>query len=148
MPITLNYETPNTGATAEYHVANIVQLSKDTGITLATVCSYVSKSARDTGKYAMYQQQIQIDGMPDTTDDPFEWAEAQLIQAKPTDGTAVPRPNRYTFAGGELVDIATGDEAAVTIAGSSGGASAPTDDAATGDDAATATDPAADETAA
>lgn len=102
MPIQLDYTVPSTGASASYHVANVVTLSKDGEYGLVTVASYVSKDAKDAGKQAMYQQQIQVMELP--TGDPWAFYEAALVEAKPTDGSAEPFPVRYTFAGGAIVD--------------------------------------------
>lgn len=109
MPIQLDYVVPSTGAAASYHVANVVMLSKDGDYGLVTVASYVSKAAKDSGKQAMYQQQIQVTGLPEG--DPWDFYESALVQAKPTDGSADAFPVRYTFAGGTLVDTTTGDTA-------------------------------------
>lgn len=102
MPIQLDYTVPSTGASATYHVANVVTLSKDGDYGLVTVASYVSKEAKDAGKQAMYQQQIQVNSLP--VGDPWTFYEAAIVEAKPTDGSADPFPIRYTFAGGAIVD--------------------------------------------
>jgi hypothetical protein len=102
MPIQLDYVTPATGAQASYHAVNVVTLNYDGAFTMATVASYVSKDAKDTGKQAMYQQQVQINGLP--TGDPRAFCESALVELKPTDGSADPFPIRYTFAGGAIVD--------------------------------------------
>jgi hypothetical protein len=103
MPIQLDYTVPSTGALSSYHAVNVVTLSYDgSEFTMATVASYVSKDAKDAGRQALYQQQIQIDGLP--TGDPRAFCEAALIAAKPTDGSADAFPIRYTFAGGTIVD--------------------------------------------
>lgn len=102
MAIQFDYMTPNTGAQASYHVAAVAAVDFDGGFVMVTVSSYVSKDAKDAGRMAMYQQQIQIMGAP--TGDLRAFCESELVAAKPTDGTAVPSPIRYTFAGGAIVD--------------------------------------------
>jgi hypothetical protein len=102
MPIQLNYVTPATGAQATYHVIAVASLDYVGNFVMATVSSYVSKEAKDAGRMPLYQQQIQLFGLPD--EDPRPFCEAALVEDKPTDGTAVPSPIRYTFAGGALVD--------------------------------------------
>jgi hypothetical protein len=72
-------------------------------ITTATVSSYLSKDARDAGKFPMYAQQIQIAGLPDKGIDARDFAESSLAAAAPPDGGALPSQNRYVFAGAETV---------------------------------------------
>lgn len=103
MSIQLDYTVPSTGALSSYHTVNVVTLNYDGAqSTMATVASYVSKDTRASGKQAMYQQQIQLDGLPDA--DPRAFCEAALVAAKPTGGSADAFPIRYTFAGGTIVD--------------------------------------------
>lgn len=103
MPIQLDYVVPSTGAQASYHTVAAVMLSYDgLQFTTATVASYVSKDAKNDGKQALYQQQIQVNGIPEA--DPRAFCESALIEAKPTDGSADAFPVRYTFAGGTIVN--------------------------------------------
>lgn len=103
MPLQLNYTTPATGAVASYHVVQQVGLDYVSNITNATVASYLDKNAKDSGKFPMYTQQIQIDGLPDAGADARVFAESSLSGAAPTDGGALPNMNRYVFAGAEIV---------------------------------------------
>lgn len=102
MPLQLDYLTPSTGATANYHVVQQVGLDYVSALTNVTVASYLSKGAKDSGKFPMYAQQIQIVGLPDKGVDAREFAELSLAAAAPTDGSAVGNPNRYVFAGAEI----------------------------------------------
>jgi len=103
MPFTLNYITPSTGAPASFHIAQNVSLDSVAQQTSVTVASYYSQADQASGKFAMFQQQIAIAGLPPTGQDAFEFSEAQLIAPEPTDGTASTATNRYVFAGGALV---------------------------------------------
>jgi len=104
MPIKLNYTTPNTGAPATYHVVQQIMLDFVSSITNATVASFLSKEARDAGKSPMYAQQVPVDNLPAAGQDPLEYVEGRLIEPLP-DGTVVaPYANRYSFAGGEIVE--------------------------------------------
>lgn len=105
MPLQQDYDTPSTGAVASYHVVQQVSLDYVSNLVGATVASYLSKDARDAGKFAMYTQQIQFQGLPEAGTDALAYAEAQLSAAAPTDGSVVPGfPNRYAFAGATIVE--------------------------------------------
>lgn len=102
MPLQLDYLTPSTGATANYHVVQQVGLDYVSKLTNVTVASYLTKEAKDAGKFSMYAQQIQIVGLPDKGVDPLDFAESSLAAAQ-TDGAASGNPYRYAFAGAEIV---------------------------------------------
>lgn len=104
MPLQKDYVTPSTGAVASYHVVQQVSLDRVSTITGATVASYLSKDAKDTGKFPMYTQQIQITTLPPSGQDPFVYAEQQLIIDIPAG--APPSANRYAFSGAAIVDDA------------------------------------------
>ncbi|MFD1556045.1 hypothetical protein ACFSHT_10470 [Paraburkholderia silviterrae] len=104
MPLQLNFTTPSTGAVASYHVVQQVGLDYVSSLTNATVASYLDSSAKGAGKFPMYTQQIQIDGLPDAGADARSFAESSLIVAALADGSASVGTNRYVFAGAELVD--------------------------------------------
>lgn len=99
MPFSFDYIVPTTGATATYHEVTQINLDKASTSTVATVASYVNADTRTAGKLPLYTQQIQVAGLPDSSD-PFAWAESELVEQAPVpvpDGTVF---NRYTFAGG------------------------------------------------
>ncbi|WOD19851.1 hypothetical protein [Paraburkholderia kirstenboschensis] len=73
-------------------------------IATATVSSYLSKDAKDAGKFAMYAQQIQISGLPDKGVDARDFAESSLASAAPTDGGGFASASRYAFAGAEIIE--------------------------------------------
>jgi len=102
MPLQKDYVAPSTGATASYHVVQQVSLDYVSTMTNATVSSYLSKDAVDTGKFAMYTQQIMLAGLPPDGQNALDYAEAQLVAAPPEDASA-PSVNRYVFAGGAIV---------------------------------------------
>lgn len=104
MSLQFSYTTPATGAVADYHVITSISLDYVSSNTNVQVSSFVSKDAYTAGKFAVYNQQIQITGLPVTTADPLATVEADLIEAAPTDGTASTSPNRYLFAGATIVD--------------------------------------------
>jgi hypothetical protein len=104
MPIAVNYVTPNTGAAATYHVVKVVTLDRDSTITNSTVASYLSKDAKDAGKFPMYTQQIPVDGLPATGQDVWAYAEGRIVEPMPDGFTVVPYANRYAFAGGTIVE--------------------------------------------
>ncbi|MFM0218291.1 hypothetical protein [Paraburkholderia caledonica] len=104
MPLKINYVTPSTGAQAGYHVVTNVGIDYAMEITTATVSSYLSKDAKDAGKFAMYAQQIQIAGLPDKGTDARDFAESSLAIAAPTDVSGFTSPSRYSFAGAEIVE--------------------------------------------
>ncbi|CAD6536487.1 hypothetical protein LMG27952_03156 [Paraburkholderia hiiakae] len=105
MPLQQDYDTPSTGAVASYHVVQQVSIDYVSNLVGATVASYLSKDARDAGKFAMYTQQIQLQGLPEAGTDALAYAEAQLSAVVPTDGSVVPGfPNRYAFAGATVVE--------------------------------------------
>jgi hypothetical protein len=103
MPLKLSYVTPNTGAPASYHVVQQVGLDYVSSLTSATVASYLDGDAKDAGKFPMYTQQIQIAGLPDAGADAKAFAESSLAGPVPQDGTGLSNPNRYVFAGAEIV---------------------------------------------
>ncbi|PQV50959.1 hypothetical protein [Paraburkholderia sp. BL21I4N1] len=103
MPFRINYVTPSTGASAGYHVVQQVALDYVSGLTNATVASYLDSAAKDAGRFAMYTQQIHISELPGAGVDAREFAESSLVAAAPTDGSASSYPNRYVFAGAEIV---------------------------------------------
>ncbi|WP_438396501.1 hypothetical protein [Caballeronia sp. DA-9] len=104
MPIAANYETPSTGASATYHVVQQITLDFVSSITNSTVASFLSKEAKDAGKFPMYTQQIPVEGLPAAGQDPLTYAEGRIVEPMP-DGTVVaPYANRYAFAGGEIVE--------------------------------------------
>ncbi|MFM0595319.1 hypothetical protein [Paraburkholderia dilworthii] len=102
MPLQFEYVTPSTGAKATYHVVQQVGLDYVSTLTSVTIASYLSKEARDAGKYSMYAQQIQIGALPDSGIDARDFAESSLAAAAPTDGSASVNPGRYVFAGAEI----------------------------------------------
>ncbi|MBW0450831.1 hypothetical protein [Paraburkholderia phenoliruptrix] len=103
MPLQKDYETPSTGALASYHVVQQVSLDYVSTLTGVTVASYLSKEAKDAGRFPMYAQQIQIAGLPEAGADAREFAEAQLVAAIPADATAQ-TANRYAFSGAQVVE--------------------------------------------
>ncbi|MGY6256530.1 hypothetical protein ACXIVK_23970 [Paraburkholderia caledonica] len=104
MPLQINYATPATGAEAGYHVVASVALDYEMKMTTATVSSFLSKDARDAGKFAMYAQQIQISGLPDKGIDAHDFAESSLVATAPTDASGFASANRYAFAGAQIVE--------------------------------------------
>lgn len=105
MAIQLQYVTPASGALASYHVVQTVQIDYVGSNTITQVASYVDANAYKAGKVPVYIQSISLGGIPDTTQDPLVTVQSMLTQAAPTDGPAASAPNRYTFAGGTLVDM-------------------------------------------
>lgn len=103
MSIQFSYTTPSTGAVANYHVVKQIGLDYESKNTNVQVASYVSSDAYTAGKFPVFTQNIQIDGLPVTTADPWATVQNDLIAAAPTDGTASTSPNRYLFAGATLV---------------------------------------------
>jgi hypothetical protein len=104
MPIAVNYVTPNTGAAATYHVVQQIALDYVSSITNSTVASYLSKDAKDAGKFPMYTQQIPVDGLPAAEQDARTYAEGLLVEVMPEDTVAPPYANRHAFAGGTVVE--------------------------------------------
>ncbi|CAN7615092.1 hypothetical protein LJR034_004711 [Caballeronia sp. LjRoot34] len=104
MPIAVNYVTPNTGAAATYHVVQQITLDYVSSITNSTVSSYLSKDAKDAGKFPMYTQQIPVDGLPAAAQDARAYAEGRIVESTPDGTTVVPYANRYAFAGGTIVE--------------------------------------------
>lgn len=102
MPLQKDYVTPATGAIASYHVAQQVSLDYESTLTNVTVASYLTKEAKDAGKFPMYAQQIQIVGLPDKGVDARDFAESSLVAAAPVDGSNVGNTSRYVFAGAEI----------------------------------------------
>ncbi|AOK00342.1 hypothetical protein [Burkholderia vietnamiensis] len=103
MPIEFSYAVPSTGAPTEYHVLQQIGLDYVSHKTNVTVASFVSKDMFDAGKQPVYQQVIQIDGLPAYGSDPKDYVEADLIAPAPTDGSMSTSPNRYLFAGATIV---------------------------------------------
>lgn len=103
MSLQLNYVTPSTGATGTYHVVQQVGLDYVSSLTNVTIASYLDSAAKDAGKFPMYTQQIQIQGLSPSGADPLAYAESSLSAAAPTDGSASTYPNRYVFAGAQIV---------------------------------------------
>jgi hypothetical protein len=104
MPLSLSYATPSTGAIAEYHVVTSINLDLENSKTTASVTSFVNKAARIGSKSAMFQQQIQIDGLPADGQIVKDFAEAALVVVPPAGTPPVPFPNQFDFAGAEIVD--------------------------------------------
>ncbi len=104
--ILIDFTTPNTGATANAHVIQRVTLDySGTTWTAALIASYLSKEAFSEGLYPLYMQEIKLDGLPPTDQDPRDYVESLLVQAAPDDTANA--GNRWTFAGGTLVDAET-----------------------------------------
>ncbi|WP_153135187.1 hypothetical protein [Paraburkholderia agricolaris] len=104
MPLQKDYLTPATGATASYHVAQLVTLDKVGQNTSAMVSSFLSADMKAAGKVPLYSQQIVVDGLPPDGQDAFAYAEAQLAAAAPADDRTPTYTNRYVFAGAEIVE--------------------------------------------
>jgi hypothetical protein len=102
MPLQKDYETPSTGAVASYHVVQQVGLDYVSLQTNATVASYLTKEARDAGKFSLYTQQISVDGLPTAGADARDFAEQQLVTAAPQ-SSGGPYANHFVFAGAEIV---------------------------------------------
>lgn len=103
MPLNKDYIVPATGATASYHVVQQVSLDYVSTKTNATVASYLTKDARDAGKFTLCMQQVMFDGLPADGQAVLDFAEAQLVVDAPTDGTGASYPGRYIFAGAAIV---------------------------------------------
>ena len=103
MPLQISYATPATGAEAGYHVVTSVALDYEMKMTTATVSSFLSKDAKDAGKFSMYAQQIQISGLPEKGVDARDFAETSLVAAAPTDGSGFASASRYAFSGAQIV---------------------------------------------
>ncbi|MBR8152373.1 hypothetical protein [Burkholderia vietnamiensis] len=103
MPIEFSYEAPSTGAPAEYHVLQQIGLDYVSQKVNITAASYVSKDAFDAGKQPVYQQVIQIDGLPPSGSDVKRFVEDELIVPAPTGGSVTMPTNRYVFAGAAIV---------------------------------------------
>lgn len=103
MPLNMEYMVQSTGATSTYHVVTQISVDFETHRTVATVASYVSKDARDAGKYALFTQPVMFDGEPPADQGLCAFAETQLSATAPTDGTPAAYPNRYVFAGAAIV---------------------------------------------
>ncbi|SAK97856.1 hypothetical protein AWB79_07527 [Caballeronia hypogeia] len=94
---------PSTGALATVHVVAQVQLDYSGSNTLtASVSSFVDEAAYAANKFAMFVQQIPIDGLPADGENPQDYAYARLVEAVP-DGEVTPYANRRVFALGEIV---------------------------------------------
>ncbi|WP_087754115.1 hypothetical protein [Paraburkholderia caledonica] len=104
MPLQIRYATPATGAEAGYHVVTSLALDYEMKISTATVSSFLSKDAKDAGKFAMYAQQIQISDLPDEGVDARDFAETSLAAAPPVDGSGFVSANRFAFAGAQIVE--------------------------------------------
>ncbi|MBK5120877.1 hypothetical protein IQ288_13390 [Burkholderia sp. R-69980] len=104
MSLSKDYEVPSTGASASYHVINQVTADYEAHNTIAVIASYVSKSARESGKYPLYTQTIMFEGEPPDGQNLRAYAQEQLAGDAPTDGDVSPFPNRYAFSGASIVD--------------------------------------------
>lgn len=104
MPLQKDYQTPATGATASYHVAQLVTLDGVGKNTSITVASYLSADMKAAGKSPLYSQQIVVDGLPPDGQNAFVFAEAQLAAAAPSDGSPPTYTNRNVFAGAAIVE--------------------------------------------
>lgn len=104
MPLQKDYVTPSTGATASYHVAQLVTLDAIGASTSVSVYSYLSAAARADGRAPMYTQQIVVNELPGAGQDAFAFAEAKLVEAPPDDATPPVYAGRYLFAGAQIVD--------------------------------------------
>jgi len=104
MPLEIEYVTPSTGAKAGYHVVTQVAIDYEMVATVATVASYLSKDAKDGGKFPMYAQQIAVSGLPDKGVDARDFAETALAAVAPTESSVPTSMNRYALAGAEIVD--------------------------------------------
>jgi hypothetical protein len=103
MAIQFDYTTPSTGAVASYHVVQQIGLDYASNRTHVSIASYVSKEAYSAGKFPVFIQSIDMDGLPAVNSDPLVTVQSALIAAPPTDGTASNTPNRYLFAGASAV---------------------------------------------
>jgi len=99
-----DYVTPSTGATASYHVVQMVTLDAISKNTSAAVYSYLSADAMAAGKAPMYTQQISLGDLPAAGADAFTYADKQLAAALPDDVPSNAPAGRYAFAGAEIVD--------------------------------------------
>lgn len=98
-----DFTAPNTGATANCHVIQRVTLDySGTTWTTALIASYLSQEAFNEGLFPLYMQEIKLDGLPPTDQDPRDYAGSVLVQAAPDD--TANSGNRYTFAGGTIAD--------------------------------------------
>lgn len=102
MAINLSYTTPASGALASYHVISSIQIDYVAQQTNVQVASYVDSTAYQANKIAVYAQGIAIAGVPDPTQDPLVTTQEALTASAPV---TPPASNRYTFAGGSLVDM-------------------------------------------
>ncbi|MFW6855399.1 hypothetical protein ACODYM_29330 [Burkholderia gladioli] len=109
MPISKQITLDATGATASYHVIGQVNEDYDGKSVVATLRSYVSSDTFAAGKQPVQvATSVYLTGIPASDQNTIAFAEAQLIAAQPTDGTATSptlpfAANRYMFAGGTIV---------------------------------------------
>lgn len=82
-----NIEDPNTGADVKYHEITAVNIDYKNGYASVTVESYISKKAKDAGKFPVgYPNTLSFSGnVPTMADNPVDFFYAQLTQPVPED---------------------------------------------------------------
>jgi len=104
MPLKKDYVTPATGATANYHVAQIVTLDAIGKNTSVSVASFLNDATYAAGKAPLYTQLIVVTGLPVDGKDAFAFSEQQLAAEQPESDPTPMFANRYTFADAEIVE--------------------------------------------
>ncbi|GAC1315523.1 MAG: hypothetical protein NVSMB28_00090 [Collimonas sp.] len=99
--ISARIEDPNTGADATFHVIHFYSVDVRNQLSTALLEGYVSQNAQSAGRNALMHHNVQVPGIPDTSD-ALDWLYAAAIMPAPDsiDGSATPQ---NVFAGAALV---------------------------------------------
>lgn len=103
-------EDAQTGAIARYHEITLMQVDYAQLTVQATLASYVSKKAKDTGKSSLSYITLQLTNIPtDRNINIHDWVLEKLVSIEKMaeeESYSVGAHDPYLFVDGEVIDVA------------------------------------------
>lgn len=109
MPLKKTIRIASIGVPASHHVIRTVSIDFETKTASVSIASFYDAEAATEGAQSIGMALVNLDTLPASGDDLRAFCERQLVAPAPTaplnPATAeIGNPNRYLFAGAELVD--------------------------------------------
>jgi hypothetical protein len=107
MPLKKTIRIASIGVPASHHAIRTVSIDFETKAASISIASFYDADARADGAQSIGMALVNLDTMPAPGDDLRAFCERQLVAPAPTEPANPPmtdNPNRYLFAGAEIVD--------------------------------------------
>jgi len=106
MPLKKTIRIASIGVPASHHVIRHITLDYAMNAAAVAVASFYDAEAAVEGAQSIGMATVNLESMPAAGDDPLAFCERHLVAEKPADApnaTLNGNPNRYVFAGAEIV---------------------------------------------